>query len=543
MRTEARVVSAVTILQYTRTVAAMPSLARSCWFLILLTPALTAADWNQWRGSDRNGVSKDTSALVRELPPSGLPGLWESDPIPSDHDGGHGSPVVSDGRVYLSLVWHKHVPSEQRVIEDEHLVSLGYRDTKLLGADLTAELEKTRKELSAGLRGETLQNWIRQWVQDHFNAEQRLILGSWAEWRLGQKGAAVDLEVLKRIQPKVGQVFASHEEMVQWLTQTGIEPAVQEKLLKLVPATIKEAEDVVICLDLETGKTLWKQSVPGKPVDRAASSTCAVVDGTVYAMGSAQVQAVDAVTGEVRWRREAGANQGSSPLVVGERLWYVAGGMSCLSTKDGSVIWKNPKVKGGHSSPVLWSSSRGGETLLCSSSGKLVGLDPGSGTVRWELAGGGPSTPVTQGDWLVFLSDAKDAGLQCFRAQPQGPPQRQWNQWWLASRYTASPLIYDDHVYLTEGGRHLCVGLEDGRVRWDEKVESTISSPVLADGRIWNLEQNGLFLRSIVADPASYKLAGRIKVEALWCPTPLLADGRLLLRKKDRLVCLDLRQP
>lgn len=544
MRTEARSVSLVTILHCTHPVPAMAPFVSSCGSLLslLFSTSLVAAEWNQWRGAARNGISDDRTPLVRSIPDAGLPVLWQSDAIPSDHDGGHGSPVVADGRVYLSLVWHVHVPSTQRVIEDEHLVSLGYRDTKLLGSTLTAELEQVRKTLPAGLRGEALNTKVRQWVQEHFNDEQRLILGSWAEWRLGQKSAAVDLEVLGRIRPKVDQPFASHEDMVKWLTDAGITPEVQEKLLKLVPATVKEAQDVILCLDLATGRTLWKYEAPGKPVDRAASSTCTVVDGTVYALGSTHLHAVDAQSGEVRWRREVGKSQGSSPLVVGDRLWYVAEGLHCLSTRDGAVLWQKPKLKGGHSSPVLWKAGFQGEVLLCASGDKLTGVDPTTGDVRWELPGGGPSTPVVQGEWLVFLSDDKEAGLQAFRAQAEGPPQRQWSQFWLASRYSSSPVIHGGNVYLMEGGRHLCASLADGALRWDEKVESTISSPVLADGRLWSLEQNGMFLRGLAADPAAYSLSGRTKVEALWCPTPLIAEGRLILRRKDRVVCLDLRQ-
>jgi hypothetical protein len=48
-------------------------------------------------------------------------------------------------------------------------------------------------------------------------------------------------------------------------------------------------------------------------------------------------------------------------------------------------------------------------------------------------------------------------------------------------------------------------------------------------------------LRLIKADPASYQLLGRAKIEAMWCPTPAPHDGRLIVRRKDKLVCFDLR--
>jgi outer membrane protein assembly factor BamB len=499
------------------------------------------AEWNQWRGPGRNGIAEAGEAGVGKFPESGLPVLWETGAVPGDHDGGHGSPVTAGGRIYLSLVWHNSVPSEKRVIEEDHLVSLGYRDTSLLGDALTARLEETRRGLDGRLRGEALHQWIREWVQDHFDEEQRLILGSWAEWRLGQKGAAVDLAVLNQIAPKIGFTFANHGEMVRWLTETGIEAEVQERLLRQIPTTIKVAEDVVICWDAATGRELWRAASPGKAVGRSGSSTCTVVGSTVYALGSAQVQAVDAVTGQIKWRhplkRPGG---GSSPLVSGDRLWVVAGGILCLSTKEGKVLWEQGEMAGEHASPVLWDPPSGSPVLLCQMPRQIVALHTETGQLQWTLPGGGPSTPVVRGDRLIAFTEGKNGGLQCFLAQPSGPPREEWRHWWLASRHSASPVVHEGHVYLMEGGRHLCLSLADGQVRWEEKVESTISSPVLVGDTLLILEQNGLFLRAVKASPAAYTLVGRSKVEALWCPTPLPLPGRVVTRQKDRLQCLAL---
>ena len=56
----------------------------------------------------------------------------------------------------------------------------------------------------------------------------------------------------------------------------------KDKLLAAVPNTIKVAKDVVICLDLNTGKRVWKFETEGKPTGRKSSSTAAVVDGRVF---------------------------------------------------------------------------------------------------------------------------------------------------------------------------------------------------------------------------------------------------------------------
>ena len=71
-----------------------------CAVLTLLgSPALAdvaqADDWSQWRGPDRNAVSKETG-LLQEWPESGPPLAWRIDGL----GGGYGAPSVSDGRMF-----------------------------------------------------------------------------------------------------------------------------------------------------------------------------------------------------------------------------------------------------------------------------------------------------------------------------------------------------------------------------------------------------------------------------------------------------------
>jgi len=95
----------------------------------LLSFSAHAADWNQWRGPDRNGVSQDTSPISDAFPAEGLKKVWESEFIPSNEYGGHGSPVVSGERVFLSVVWHERVPSETREIDSAVMQTLNFRGT------------------------------------------------------------------------------------------------------------------------------------------------------------------------------------------------------------------------------------------------------------------------------------------------------------------------------------------------------------------------------------------------------------------------------
>ena len=62
----------------------------------VLTLSLQAADWPQWRGPERNGISQETGFL-KEWPKDGPKLLWKLD----DLGAGYSTPAVVAGRIYL----------------------------------------------------------------------------------------------------------------------------------------------------------------------------------------------------------------------------------------------------------------------------------------------------------------------------------------------------------------------------------------------------------------------------------------------------------
>ncbi|MEM6916142.1 MAG: hypothetical protein AAF491_06200 [Verrucomicrobiota bacterium] len=77
-------------------------------FLVFATVATARGDWPQWRGPERNGLADPSAKIPDSIPEDySLTERWTSLEIPSDHYGGHGSVSVSNGNVYLSVVWHR----------------------------------------------------------------------------------------------------------------------------------------------------------------------------------------------------------------------------------------------------------------------------------------------------------------------------------------------------------------------------------------------------------------------------------------------------
>jgi hypothetical protein len=132
--------------------------------------------------------------------------------------------------------------------------------------------------------------------------------------------------------------------------------------------------------------------------------------------------------------------------------------------------------------------------------------DPESGELLWTVEGGSQSTPVASGDWLVLYSGTEGVGLRAYQMQADGKPKAAWSHFWVTRRYTGSPIIHEGNVYLCCGEKHQCVDLVTGKEKWVvNEINSTITSPLLVDGKLLVYENNGTHVRMVKATNAAYE--------------------------------------
>lgn len=495
------------------------------------------ADWNQWRGPNRDGTAPNA-----ELPDSWPEGfapakLWESEEIPSDHYGGHGSVSIADGKVFAAIVWHRDEPTTTRLFTRREMGNLGHR-TNDFSDELMAKFEEARMNLNPRLRGNALNDWAKNWAQENLSEDQLLRLEGWVVSRFKQGKSALPWKDLELIQTIVDHEFENADAFQKWVDeQEWADPASATKLVETMPNTKMAANDVVACYSLETGETLWKYEVPGAPTGRSSSSTPAVADGKVYAMLSGNLYAVNAENGELVWRHTPERTRpiSSSPMVADGKVFVQAEKLQAFDGASGELLWESDAVRNTVSSPTTW---RG--FVICNDNKDLVGLDIDSGEEKWRKPAGGQGTPTVVGDHVVVVSNK--IGLKAFRLSIEGA-QEVWTKEFTTRRYQETPIIHDGHVYHLGGAMHACVDLESGETKWEVERQSDISSPILADGKLLVLESNGGFLAMVGANPAEHQLLGRTKVAALKCPTPAISGSKLVVRAKDRLICYDLTKP
>ncbi|MBI3867505.1 MAG: PQQ-binding-like beta-propeller repeat protein [Verrucomicrobia bacterium] len=179
-----------------------------------------------------------------------------------------------------------------------------------------------------------------------------------------------------------------------------------------------------LCLDRGTGKTLWRRSAPATKVEAThrlgnpATPTPCVDGSRIYAyFGSFGVVAYS-LSGEEQWATPLPApdvefGTSASPILAGDLLILIRdqddhSQLLALNTSSGREAWRveRPMFRRSFSSPFLWEHD-GAQEIVVPGSIWLKSYEPRGGRELWSYSGTsrvGTTTPVAEGDWLVYAS-------------------------------------------------------------------------------------------------------------------------------------------
>lgn len=330
------------------------------------------------------------------------------------------------------------------------------------------------------------------------------------------------------------------------------------------------AEGVLLCLDLKSGKPVWRRDtqkdfeVPEAFFGVGASPI--LEDGKLIVQIGAQpnsaVVAFDAETGRTLWEN------------VGEKTWT---GMPMTGWPGERLVqWNRSdpifEKQASYCTPVA-ATIHGQRHIMVVTRQGLVSLDPETGAVNfsyWFRVRQNESvnamTPIVQDD-LVFISTAYyRGGSVLLRVAPDGKSVSEvWKGTQLEIHWT-TPVLHAGHLFAFTGrnepdGIFRCVEFATGKVKWekderwrkgghgsiDPGTEPPVfarGSAILADGKLIALGEAGL-LGIFKPNVERCEELARWQVPGLTYPTwaaPVLSEKRLYLRGENRLVCLDFTQ-
>ncbi|HEY8446035.1 MAG TPA: PQQ-binding-like beta-propeller repeat protein [Thermomicrobiales bacterium] len=298
----------------------------------------------------------------------------------------------------------------------------------------------------------------------------------------------------------------------KWRFDTGGEvrssPAVAEGLV-----FVGSQSGLLHAIEVETGRPRWSFDLGGYPV----RSSPAVVDGTVYIGSGYALYALDAKTGEVRWRfgmRYAGE---SSPTVA-DGVVYVASKEALVYAIDattGDEKWHFQTEGLIFSSPTI----AAGLVLIGSDDGQLYAVDIASGHAKWKFAADGEvySSPAVAGDRVFVVSKSHATYAVDLHS---GKPI-----WHFPVGGDASPTVVGDTVFVGgEDGGIYALDAATGELRWLFPTGRPIhASPAAAEGILY--VPSGLTIFAI--DAANGQELWKYPVSDTIGVSPAVVDGIL----------------
>jgi outer membrane protein assembly factor BamB len=324
-----------------------------------------------------------------------------------------------------------------------------------------------------------------------------------------------------------------------------------------------------LCLDAQTGKTLWDTEVfhtDGAKAPRihgknSHASPTPVTDGRrLYVHFGHEGTACLDLDGKVVWRSTELAYQpvhgsGGSPVLVDDALIFSGDGsdrqfLAALDRSSGKVLWRTDRrcaafKKFSFSTPLAIDVG-GRKQVVSPFSDAVCAYDPATGRELWRVRYAGYSVvprPV-YGHGLVFLSTGYESpSVLAIRPDGRGDVTDTHVAWTLrkGAPHSASPLLAGDELYLvSDGGVASCVDAQTGKVHWQERVGGNYSaSPLCAGGRVYFQDEAGTGV--VVKAGTRFEVLARNPLDEPSLASYAAADGALFIRTERHLYRIQAR--
>ena len=231
--------------------------------------------------------------------------------------------------------------------------------------------------------------------------------------------------------------------------------------------------------------------------------------------------------------------------------------MMAMELATGNERWQTPNPGGWgmtHSSVASLDHPAGRQYLYCSTRG-VAGVAAADGRILWSrddwvIRLATVPTPVTVGRDRIFLTGGYEAGsmmLRILEREGKITSEVLWRvEHTVFSAEQQTPILWKDHLYgIVSSGELACLDLE-GELVWrtDREHLFGLGPYLLVDDALLLLADEGGILTLAEAAPQGYRGMASAKVldgHDAWAPMAL-AEGRLILRDRSELVCLELPQ-
>ncbi|MFN0130792.1 MAG: PQQ-binding-like beta-propeller repeat protein [Verrucomicrobiales bacterium] len=364
-------------------------------------------------------------------------------------------------------------------------------------------------------------------------------------------------------------------------------PVVHGEVIWMTTATEDGKEYFALRLNRETGAVqhtirLFTSASPeplGNSVNGYASPSPLIDGGLVFVhFGSYGTAALDALTGEEKWRRtdlpcRHYRGPGSSLAHFKDTLIVTMDGVDvqyliALDKKSGKTVWKTDRttdfkdlnadgtlidegdLRKAYTTPLIVTPQSGSPWLISTGAKATYAYDAATGQERWNVIYDGfsnASSPVYSHGLAIINTGYGKANLHAYRVNDatRGRLPVEDVAWDCLKRVPqrSTPVVVGDHLFMfDDGGFASCLEIKSGEVKWSERLDGNFSgSPVvLGDGTLVACtEQGASYVLSPAADQMTVRHTNSLDDGMLACPVAVA--NALYLRTKSHLYRIEAR--
>jgi outer membrane protein assembly factor BamB len=407
------------------------ALVKAAMVAHLISAPVRAEDWPQWRGPERNGISKETG-LLKQWPKEGPKLLWKI----AEAGSGYSTPSVVGDRIYIL---------GNEGMDNEFVQALAVKDGKRIWSTRLGKVGPNQGPQYPGTRSTAT-------------------VDGDALYALGSDGD------LACVETATGKIRWAKNLRADFRGIPGKWAYAESPLVDgdAVICTPGGSEATLVALNKKTGETLWKCAVPG--ADPAAYASAIVVEAgglkQYVQFVEKGIVGVEAKTGKLLWRYDkTAANSPANiptPVAAGEYIYSASG-------RGGGALIRLKANQGAVEVEQIYAAAKlptaiGGALLLgdvlYGTSSALLCVDFKSGNLKWEESSVGASS-LCYADGHLYLHAENNGEVVLVEANPNsyrekgrftppGQPNRERTKAW------AYPAVANGRLYIRDLGTLWC---------------------------------------------------------------------------------------
>ena len=324
--------------------------------------------------------------------------------------------------------------------------------------------------------------------------------------------------------------------------------------------------ELVVCLDTENGKEIWKYQYPAISITGPAGShpgprsTPVVGEGKIVTLGvGGVISCLDASNGKLIWKNEEFTKDlppfftGLSPLIFNGMCFVHLGGkesgeLIAFDLLTGKQNWQAPGDAPSYASLTIM-TIEGKKQLVDLTAKNLQGINPESGKILWQFPVStefrfyNSATPVIDGQKVILTGQGQ--GTKAVKIQKQGDQyvvKELWKNGELGTKWN-TPVLKDGFLYgLSDGRKLFCMNATTGQTAWvDSKLHNDFGTIVDAGSLIIALPQTSNLV-VFKPDEKGYSEVALIKVsESPTYSYPILSGNDVCIKDQESLTMMTVK--